>query len=297
MKRRFRLTDNQFGYLLLIPAGLFFFSVILYPITRNVYLSFHQKSIMTEMQTHFVGWANYIKIITSDFWFKNALFNTIEFTLISVAAEFALGLGFALVLNFPFRGRNIARAAAILPWALPTAVMAMAWRWIYNDMYGVLNDVLLRLGIIKEPVAWLGDPATAMYAAIFSDVWKTTSFITLILLAGLQSIPQDLYSAASIDGANFWQRFRHITLPLLRPAVVLALLFRSLQAFAVFDLIWVLTQGGPAGSTATLSVYVYDYIFRYLKLGYGAALSMMVFFFALIIIFGILTVRGREVEV
>lgn len=297
MKKEFRLTDKQFGYLLLIPATAFFLSIIIYPVIRNVYLSFHQKSVVTGMQTQFVGGGNYFRIITRDLWFRNAFFNTIKFTLISVSVEFILGLGFALVLNFPFKGRNFARAAAILPWALPTAVMAMAWRWIYNDMYGVSNDILLRLGIIDEAVAWLGSPATAMYAVIFSDVWKTTSFITLMLLAGLQSIPKDLYSAADIDGANVWQRFRHVTLPLLRPAIVLALLFRTLQAFAVFDLIWVLTQGGPAGTTATLSVYVYDYIFRYLKLGYGAALSMMVFFLALVIIFAILAFRRREVEI
>lgn len=297
MKKEFQLTDKQFGYLLLIPATAFFLSIIIYPIARNVYLSFHQKSILTGMQPQFVGGSNYFRIITKDLWFKNALFNTIKFTLISVSIEFILGLGFALVLNFPFKGRNFARAAAILPWALPTAVMATAWRWIYNDMYGVSNDILLKLGIIDEAVAWLGNPATAMYATIFADVWKTTSFITLILLAGLQSIPKSLYSAAEVDGANVWQRFKHVTLPLLRPAIVLALLFRTLQAFAVFDLIWVLTQGGPAGTTATLSVYIYDYIFRYLKLGYGAALNMMVFFFALIIIFAILAFRRREVEI
>jgi multiple sugar transport system permease protein len=174
--------------------------------------------------------------------------------------------------------------------------MAMAWRWIYHDVYGVANDVLLRLGILKESVAWLGQYPLAMHAAIFSDAWKTTSFMALMFLAGLQSIPQDLYAAASIDGAGTWARFRHITLPLLRPVIVLALLFRSLQAFAVFDLIWVLTQGGPGGTTETLSVYLYSYTFRYLNLGYGSALSMVIFGLTLIIIFVILLFRREEVE-
>jgi multiple sugar transport system permease protein len=172
----------------------------------------------------------------------------------------------------------------------------MAWRWIYHDVYGVANDLLLRLGILKEAVAWLGQHPLAMHAAIFSDAWKTTSFMALMFLAGLQSIPQDLYAAASIDGAGIWGRFRHITLPLLRPVMVLALLFRSLQAFAVFDLIWVLTQGGPGGTTETLSVYLYSYTFRYLNLGYGAALSMAIFSLTIVIIFVILLFRKEEVE-
>jgi len=291
-----QLTDTQFGYLLLIPAALFFASVIIYPVARNIYLSFNEKSVMTGMQVSFAGAKHYLKILSTDFRFRHALFNTVYFTGVSVTIEFLLGLGFALVLNFPFKGRNFARAAAILPWALPTAVMAMAWRWIYNDVYGVFNDILLRLGIIDKAIAWLGNPTTAMPAVIFADVWKTTSFITLMLLAGLQSIPEDLYSAANIDGAGAWKRFRYITLPLLRPVIFLALLFRILQAFAVFDLIWVLTHGGPAGTTETLSVYVYDYIFRYLNLGYGAALSMIVFILTLIIIFAILLFRREEVE-
>jgi multiple sugar transport system permease protein len=215
---------------------------------------------------------------------------------VSVGIEFLLGLSFALLLNLNFRFRNFARASVILPWALPTAVMAMAWRWIYHDIYGVANDILLRLGIIREAVAWLGKSPLAMHAAIFSDAWKTTSFMALMLLAGLQSIPQELYAAASIDGAGGWARFRYVTLPLLRPVIILSLLFRSLQAFAVFDLIWVLTQGGPGGTTETLSVYLYSYTFRYLNLGYGSALSVAIFALSLIIIFVILFFQREEVE-
>lgn len=270
--------------------------VILYPVARNVYLSFQDKSIATGMAENFVGFRHYLKIVTGDLRFRQALGNTIYFTVISVAVEFILGLGFALLLNCSFRFRNFARASVILPWALPTAVMAMAWRWIYHDIYGVANDLLLRLGILKEAVAFLGKSPLAMHAAIFSDAWKTTSFMALMLLAGLQSIPQELYAASSIDGAGSWARFRYLTLPLLRPVIILALLFRSLQAFAVFDLIWVLTQGGPGGTTETLSVYLYSYTFRYLNLGYGSALSVAIFGVSLVIILVILIFQKEEVE-
>jgi multiple sugar transport system permease protein len=294
-KRPF-LTDRRFGYLLLLPALFLFGLVILYPVARNVYLSFHEKSITTGMAESFTGIKHYLKIFTRDLRFRQALGNTLYFTVVSVGIEFLLGLSFALLLNLNFRFRNFARASVILPWALPTAVMAMAWRWIYHDIYGVANDLLLRLGIIHEAVAWLGKSPLAMHAAIFSDAWKTTSFMTLMLLAGLQSIPQELYAAASIDGAGGWARFRYVTLPLLRPVIILALLFRSLQAFAVFDLIWVLTQGGPGGTTETLSVYLYSYTFRYLNLGYGSALSVAIFALSLIIIFVILFFQKEEVE-
>lgn len=294
-KQRF-LTDQRFGYLLLLPALFLFGLVILYPVTRNVYLSFNEKGITTGMETHFVGIKHYLRIMTGDLRFREALGNTFYFMILSVAVEFLLGLSFALLLNCSFRLRNFARASVILPWALPTAVMAMAWRWIYHDIYGVANDVLLRLGVIREAIAWLGRAPLAMYAAIFADAWKTTSFMALMLLAGLQSIPQELYAAASIDGAGSWSRFRYVTLPLLRPVIILAVLFRSLQAFAVFDLIWVLTQGGPGGTTETLSVYLYSYTFRYLNLGYGSALSVSIFGLSLIIIFVILLFQREEVE-
>ncbi|MGQ9747550.1 MAG: carbohydrate ABC transporter permease [Candidatus Caldatribacteriaceae bacterium] len=294
-KTRF-LTDRRFGYLLLMPTLFLFGVVILYPVARNVYLSFQDKSITTGMAENFVGFRHYLKIVTGDLRFRQALGNTIYFTVISVMVEFILGLGFALLLNCSFRFRNFARASVILPWALPTAVMAMAWRWIYHDIYGVANDLLLRLGILREAVAFLGKSPLAMHAAIFSDAWKTTSFMALMLLAGLQSIPQELYAASSIDGAGSWARFRYLTLPLLRPVIILALLFRSLQAFAVFDLIWVLTQGGPGGTTETLSVYLYSYTFRYLNLGYGSALSVAIFGISLVIILVILVFQKEEVE-
>ncbi|MBI2900208.1 MAG: sugar ABC transporter permease [Planctomycetes bacterium] len=195
------------------------------------------------------------------------------FAAASVSLEILLGLLFALVLHRTFRLRGWVRAVALLPWALPTAVMAMSWRWIFNDTYGVANDLPLRLGLLREPIAWLGRPATAFAALVAADVWKTTPFVTLILLAGLQSIPRDLHEAMEVDGAGPVRRFFWITLPMLRPAIAVALTFRLIQALGIFDLVWVMTGGGPADSTKTVSLYVYDHAFRYLDGGYGAALT------------------------
>jgi multiple sugar transport system permease protein len=186
-------------------------------------------------------------------------------------------MGIALVLNQSFRGRGIVRTIAIIPWALPTAIMGLAWTWIFNDQFGVVNDLLQRLGLIQTGISWLGEPTLAMMALIIADVWKTTPFISIILLAGLQSIPQDLYEAHSMDGANPWQSFCQITLPLLMPQILIALLFRFAQAFGIFDLVQVMTGGGPAGATETVSIYIYSTVMRYLDFGYGAALVVVTF--------------------
>ena len=171
------------------------------------------------------------------------------------------------------------RTIALLPWALPTAVMGLAWAWIFNDQYGVVNDILRRLGLITADtdLTWLGEPNLAMIALIIADVWKTTPFIAIILLAGLQSIPQDLYEAYAIDGAKPWQSFQRITLPLIMPQILIALLFRFAQAFGIFDLVQVMTGGGPAGATEMVSIYIYATIMRYLDFGYGAALVVVTF--------------------
>jgi multiple sugar transport system permease protein len=214
-------------------------------------------------------------LIDGHFW--QSLANTGVFTVASVTLEFLLGLGIALVLNQSFRGRGALRAIAILPWALPTALMGLVWAWIFNDQYGVWNDILLRLGLIKTGVNWLGEPRLAMLSVIAADVWKTTPFVSILLLAGLQSIPEDLYEAYALDGATAWQSFRNITLPLLLPQILIALLFRFAQAFGAFDLIQILTAGGPAGATETVSLYIYSTVMRYLDFGYGATLVVVTF--------------------
>ena len=264
------------GWLILLPALIILGLVFIYPILRAFWLSWFTENLATQLQPVFTGFGNYQRML-GDGRFWQSLWNTSVFTLISVTLELVFGLCVALVLNKSFFGRGVVRTIAIIPWALPTAVMGLAWAWIFNDQYGVVNDILLRLGLIDTGINWLGTPALAMTALIVADVWKTTPFISIILLAGLQSIPEDLYEAHKMDGASPWQSFYQITLPLLMPQILIALLFRFAQSFGVFDLVQVMTGGGPAGSTETVSIYIYSTVMRYLDFGYGAALVVVTF--------------------
>lgn len=264
------------AWLMLLPALLLLVAVFAYPIGRAVWLSLFRENLGTQLQPVWAGVANYERLfLDSRFW--QTLRNTTFFTVVAVSFELILGMGVALVLNQPLKGRGLIRAIAILPWALPTALMALAWVWIFNDQYGVWNDILLRFGLIRSPINWLGQPGLAMAALVVADVWKTTSFVAILLLAGLQAIPEDLYEAHALDGASGWQSFRHITLPMLRPQIVVAVLFRFAQSFGVFDLVQVMTGGGPAGSTETVALYIYATVMRYLDFGYGAALVVVTF--------------------
>jgi multiple sugar transport system permease protein len=271
-----RRREKQTGWLLITPALLILAFVFLYPITRACWLSLFTQNLGTQLEPVFSGLNNYGRML-GDGRFWQSLWNTSVFTTISIFLELVLGMTFALVLNQAFFGRGLARTAALIPWALPTAIMGLAWAWIFNDQYGVVNDILFRLGIINEAVTWLGEPTRAMFALIIADVWKTTPFIALILLAGLQSISSDLYEAHAIDGATPIQSFRQITLPLLAPQILIALLFRFAQSFGIFDLVQVMTGGGPAGSTEMVSIYIYATVRRYLDFGYGAALVTVTF--------------------
>ncbi len=205
-----------------------------------------------------------------------SLKNTGLFTFYAVSAETALGLAIALLLVKPFPGRGLVRAAVLVPWALPTAIMAMAWQWIFNAEYGVLGDLLYKAHLVASPrVAWLASPGLALGACVLADVWKTTPFMTLLFMSGLAGIPDELYEAAGIDGAGPVRRFFLITLPLMKPTIALAVIFRAIQSFGVFDLIWVLTGGGPGGSTQMVALYVYDNVFRYQDLGYACTLTIV----------------------
>lgn len=273
-----RAREQRTGWLLLIPALLVLLLVYAYPIGRSFWLSLYTQNLGTELQPVFSGFENYGRM-AQDGRFWQSIFNTTVFTLSSLFFELVIGMGIALVLNQAFRGRSAVRTIAIIPWALPTALIATTWAWIFNAEFGVWNDILMRLNIIPEGqgINWLGEPTLAMMAVIAADVWKTTPFISILLLAGLQSIPGDLYEAHAIDGATAWQSFRQITLPLLMPQILIAALFRFAQAFGIFDLIQVMTGGGPAGATETVSIYVYATIMRYLDFGYGAALVVITF--------------------
>jgi multiple sugar transport system permease protein len=268
--------EQRMGWLLLLPALILLALVFAYPILRAVWLSLFTQNLGTQLKLVFSGLDNYGRMV-GDGRFWQSLWNTSLFTLASVFLELILGMGVALVLNQPFLGRGIVRTISLLPWALPTALMGLAWAWIFNDQYGIVNDILIRLGILQTGISWLGDPTLAMIAVIIADVWKTTPFIALLLLAGLQSISSDLYEAYAIDGASAWQSFWKITVPLLLPQIVIALLFRFAQAFGIFDLVQVMTGGGPAGATEMVSIYIYATIMRYLDFGYGSALVVVTF--------------------
>lgn len=281
--RSFDNHDRRIAILLLAPALLLLLGVYGYPIARSFGMSFFAENLGTQLQPVFHGLGNYGRMM-GDGRFWQSLGNTTVFTLVSVAIELVLGLAIAMVLNQAFIGRGLVRTIAILPWALPTAVMAVGWGWIFNDQYGVVNDILQRLHLIDSGINWLGNPTLAMVSLVIADVWKTTSFVSILLLAGLQSIPNDLYEAHAMDGATPWQSFTQITLPLLVPQIAIAVLFRFAQSFGVFDLVQVMTGGGPAGSTEMVSLYIYSTVMRYLDFGYGAALTVVTFILLIVVV-------------
>jgi multiple sugar transport system permease protein len=263
--RAFASTPAAF----LTPAALVLAAVTLYPTMYVVWLSAQRHSLIAG-PARFIGIENYARL-ASDARFWNALGNTVYFTAVSVALELALGLGIALLLARPFAGRGALRAIVLLPWAIPTVVAARMWEWMYDGDFGVINYLL------GTDVNWLGNPRWAIHAAIAMDVWKATPFVALLLLAGRLAIVPELYQAARVDGANAWGQFRHITLPHLRPLMLVVLIFRTIDAFRVFDAVYVLTGGGPANTTETLSIYVYKVLFQTLEFGYGSALAVAVF--------------------
>lgn len=244
--------------------------------------------------SNFVGLADYRKIFGDQRLFA-ALWHTIYFTLISVAIEFLLGLGLAMVMNQAVRGIGLIRAGALIPWAIPTAVSALMWSYLYDGSNGIVSHIFAELGLISSSQTMLLTGSGAMWAAILTDVWKTTPYMALLLLAGLQVIDKGLYESSSIDGANKVQTFFKITLPLLKPSILVAVLFRTLDAFRVYDLIAVLTGGGPGGSTETLSVYAYKTMFSQMNFGYGAVIVMFMFVCVLIIAALFIKVLGANV--
>nr|WP_246357469.1 sugar ABC transporter permease [Pyxidicoccus fallax] len=261
--------------------------VALYPILAAVWLSLH-RFILVFGERRLTGLDNYAFLL-SDARFWAALGNTAYFTLVAVTVEVLLAVPLALLLNRAFPGRGLLRASVLVPWAIPTVVSARLWAWMFNPEYGVINRLLP-----GNDINWLGAPGYALHAAILVDVWKTTPFVALLVLAGLQGIPEDLYKAARVDGASAWRAFRSITLPLLKPALLLALLFRSLDAFRVFDAIYVLTEGGPANTTETLSIYAYKTLMRSGDFGYGSALSVATFLCVVLLAVVWLRLLGRE---
>jgi multiple sugar transport system permease protein len=258
-------------WLLLSPAVLLMALVFGWPMLRYAWLSFHANSVVTGLVPVANGGANWLRLLTDDRFWQDVL-QTSRFALVSVTAELFLALLIALLLDQRWRGRGAVRALTLLPWALPTTMMALGWRWIFNTPYGPLESVAGSLGL--GPLNLMASPQWTWLATVVADVWKTTPFITLILLAGLQTIPADLFEAFRLEGGRSMQALRDITLPLLLPYILLSLLFRLAQAFGVFDLIQVLTGGGPAGSTESLALYAYLNAMRFLDFGYSATVML-----------------------
>jgi len=281
---------------LLLPAALLMGMAVVIPIARLVVLSFERTELDSGLRSHFAGLEMHARLWQDGRWWSS-LGNTLMFTTWSVGIEMVLGVTFALLLDQRIPGRRWVRAIVLVPWALPTAVMALAWGWIFNDSFGVLNDLLAKAGLVHGPVAWLGRPGTAMAAMVVADVWKTTPFAALVVLAGLQGIPRSTLDAARVDGASPAQILWRVVLPLLRPACLVALAFRVAQGFGAFDLPYVMTGGGPGGSTETVSLYAYRSFYRYLDFGFGAATAVEGAGMALLLFAAILWLSGRTREV
>jgi multiple sugar transport system permease protein len=286
VKARERLS----GYLLVVPSAALLAAVALAPIAMTAWLSLFRLVVVFH-EKRFIGLDNY-RFLLHDARFWTAFGNTAYFALVSVLGELVAGLGLALLLDSRAPGRWILRAAVLVPWAIPAAVSAKIWAWLFNPEYGLLTALLPFHG-----VNWLGTPGYAIHAAILVDVWKTTPFVALLLFAALRSIPDDVYRAAQIDGAKATRVLFSITLPLLRPAILVVLVLRTLDAFRVFDSIYVLTAGGPANTTETLSIYAYKTLMSQGDFGYGSALSVATFACVLAVsglYLGLLGHRGRQ---
>jgi trehalose/maltose transport system permease protein len=281
----------RLAWFFLAPALAVLAVIGVYPLLMTVYLSF-TDAFAGSSESTLIGVANYAEIFR-DKDFLAALVNTLVFAAVSVSLEFILGLAIALVIDSQFAGRNVVRAAILIPWALPTVVSAKMWAWMLNDSFGVINDLLMRkLHVIDQPITWMGANGWAMASVIAVDVWKTTPFFALLLLAGLQIIPRDVYEAADVDGASRLQQFFAITLPLLKPTIATAVIFRCLDALRVFDVIWILPQG--RFGTESLGTYAYRQLFDYSRSGYGSAVCVALF--ALILAFVVVYLRITKPE-
>lgn len=269
-------AERRLGAMLTLPALGLVFAVALFPLAYTGWESLHLHDLAMPWRGQpFIGLANYHAVLGDErFW--SALGHTGFFAVISVVLELGLGLALALLLQRPFAGRGLARTLVLLPWALPGVVAALVWQFLFEGRAGISAWIAALLGVTSPPV-WLADPQLAWVPIILADVWKTTPFVALLLMAGLQSIDRELFEAARIDGAGPMQSFWHVTLPGLAPALWLALIFRTLDAFRVFDLVYVLTGGGPGTATEPLSLYAFTALLRDLRFGYGSALSLTVF--------------------
>jgi multiple sugar transport system permease protein len=268
------LNGAAMPYLMAAPAALYLLVFVIYPLVEDVRISFTDASLLAPRGGTAVGVANYLEVLGStQFWASLQL--TLLYAAVSVTLALCLGLAAALLLNRPFHGRGLVRAALSVPWATPSVAVALTFAWMFNDQYGIVNFGLTRLGLLHEYTQWFDSPQLALPALIAVTVWMTFPFAALVLTAALQFVPKELYEAAMIDGASTWSLYRYVVMPLIRPTVAVVALFLSIWALRRFDIIWLLTQGGPVGATNTLVVNLYQDAFVETRLGLGAAVGTL----------------------
>lgn len=272
-----------FGYIALIPAVIVFAVFIVYPVMNTIYLSFCNYRTQTISQgPQFVAFANYVQMFKDEQMWKSLKF-TVLFTIIAVIIESVLGMLCALIMNKQQRGRGFVSAMILIPWCIPTVVSGLMWSYIFAESYGILNYVLQVLKITSQPVRWLTDSNYAFLSILISDVWKTVPYMSLLMLSALKTVDSSYLEAAQIDGANKIQSFFKISLPCMKPIIIVAVMFRTIQSFRIYDLIRVLTNGGPQGKTTSLTIYTITQYTTFGNMGYGAALAVLTFIISLII--------------
>lgn len=274
-KGYFWSTESRLAYLFLLPATIYLLAFMIYPIINVIIMSFFETNRMARM-TQFSGASNYQELFQQE-QFITVILRSVLWTGLAVAAKTIFGMVFALLLNVEYTGRKIARTLIILPWATSIPISAIIWRWVYHNEFGLLNYTLKALGIMESAPVWLGHPIYAFYSVIWVDIWIGIPFMTLVFLAGMQSVSKDLYEAAVVDGANAWQKYIHVTLPGIRDVLLIATLLSILWTFNDFNTIYIMTRGGPANSTHILITYIYERTFQWLKWSHGAVMAVITF--------------------
>jgi ABC-type sugar transport system permease subunit len=288
-----RLSEPAIAKLFISPTMLVLFLIVLFPVGYALFLSLNDvQFIQGKLEYTFVGLDNYLRVF-NDIRIPTIMIKTVFFTVVTVVATIVIAFGIALSIHHSVWGAGLFKRLFLLPWALSNVVNALMWKWMYSGSNGIINEIMVKLGLIDEYKIWLTDPSTAMGAIILADIWKSTPFAALLILAALQTIPKDLYDASEIDGAGSFAQFRTIVIPTIRPILLVVLIIQTMWTLRVFDLIWVLTQGGPIDKTMILNVYAYEQAFRFFEIGYGSALAYLITFATLILTFIYIKVLGK----
>lgn len=280
-------AEKRYAYLSILPVALIIALFTVYPIFYALWTSFREIVLYKPYHTPFIGWRNYQEVISSDY-FRKAWETTLTYTAIALPSVSAMGLGIALLLNTKLKATGVLRVLILLPWAVPAVVSGILWAWIFNSTYGAFNGLLYSLGLIDKYIPLLSRPNTALLCVVFAHIWKEVPLAAILYLSGLQTIPNELYDAAKVDGAGGFTCFRHITVPLLKAIVLIVIIYETIIGIITFDLLYVMTGGGPGGATSLISYFIYEELFRALNFGHGAALSFILVVAMLVLIIGYL---------